>query len=183
MESEAPAWMLCEDMITRLKDELVLEAADILHKEIEEGRIDVSGYVALFPEKSQELQRDLFVINELVQRQNEILEQYKEYIEKNDESDPDRLKSIERLKKFILSVKAIGILMQLSGIAELWAEDTGRYSKSTDPIQILANSARMADDRMKVIDFALSSKKFAKSEALKESELEMLRKARKLLKP
>ena len=35
MEKDATlAWMVCDDILTRIKDELILEAIDILHDEI-----------------------------------------------------------------------------------------------------------------------------------------------------
>ena len=175
-EADAPAWMLCEDIITRLKDELILEAIDVLHGEMKAGRIDINGYKSLLQDKPSELQRDMYIINNLIEREHEIMEQYMPFIRGLDkETDPEKVARIEDLKKFILSVNAISTLMRLSRIAETWAEDTGRYSASHDPEEIMIGTIGMAEDRAEVLEFVLDAAKFEKSEALTAKELSLLR--------
>ncbi len=179
MADDAPAWMLCEDMITRLKDELTLEAIDILHEELKEGRIDISGYVSLLPDKPDEMQKDIYIINNLVQREDEIAEQYQPEIERiGIETDPDKVERAERLGKFMLSVHAISALMGLGEIAGKWAQGIGKYSSYARVGEIISRS--MGDDpaRGELVDFVLSSSRFARSQALSESELDLFRKAR-----
>ncbi len=179
---DAPAWMLCEDIITRLKDELILEAVDILHDEMKAGRIDITGYISLLPDKSNELQRDMYIINNLIGREPEIIEQYRPFLDSIDkEKDPEKVARIEELKKFMMSVQAISTLMRLSNIAELWAEDTGKYSDSKDSEEIILGTVRMAVDRVEILDFVLSSTKFSKSEALTAHEMALLKKVRKAI--
>ena len=181
-KEDALAWMLCEDIITRLKDELILEAVDILHDEMKAGRIDVTGYISLLPDKSNELQRDMYIISNLIQKEPEIVRQYRPFLDSIDkEKDPQKVARIEELKKFMMSVQAISTLMRLSNIAELWAEDTGRYSDSKDPEEIILGTVRMAESRVEVLDFALSSTKFSKSEALTTHEIGLLKKIRKAI--
>ena len=174
-----PSWMTCEDMITRIKDELILEAIDILHDEMKAGRMDMRGYVSLLPDKSDEIQRDMYMISNLMRSEAEILEKYKPYFAgKADEADPARVESVESLKKFVLSVQAISILMRLSEVAGRWADDTGKYSGIKEPERIMLNTARMAEERIELLDFVLSSSKFGKSEVLTLKELGMLREVR-----
>ena len=181
-KTDARAWMICEDIITRLKDELILEAVDILHDEIRAKRIDITGYVALLPDKSNELQRDMYIIGNLLEREPEVIEQYMPFIDGvENESDPKKVERIEELRKFMLSVKAISTLMRLSEIAKVWAEDTGRFSSSNDPEEIILNTVRMDEDRVEVLDFVLSSAKFSKSEALDLNEIGLLKKAKKAI--
>lgn len=167
--------MVCEDIITRLKEELVLEAIDILHEEMKSGRIDIKGYVSLLPDKSDEIQRDMYIINNLRLREAEIVEKYRPYMGEVNETDPNKLKSIEDLKKFVLSVGAISTLMKFSEVAGAWAEDTGRYPDVADAKQIILNTLKKSQDRMEVLEFALSGSKFLKSEALSQEEMQMLR--------
>ncbi|MHB1830570.1 MAG: hypothetical protein ACYCO0_04210 [Candidatus Micrarchaeaceae archaeon] len=174
-----PSWMTCEDIITRMKDEIILEAIDILHDEIKAGRMDIRGYTALLPDKSNEIQKDMYMVRNLVQREEEILEKYKPYFGgKLDETDPAMVERVEELKKFVLSVQAITMLMRLSEVAGRWADDTGKYSDIKEPERIMLNTARMADERAELIDFALSNSRFGKSEALTANELGMLREVR-----
>lgn len=178
-ESEVPAWMLCDDMITRIKDELVLEAVDLLHAEIKAGHIDVNGYTAALPDRPAELQRDMYLIGNLVEREHEIMQQYAPYTKETTETDPKKLSRIEELGKFVLAVQAISMLMRLTAVAERWASDTGKYSALSDPAQILAKTAMMAEERKELMEFVLSSKKFMKSEALSDGEMKTLEAARK----
>jgi hypothetical protein len=175
--TSTPAWMVCEDIITRLKDELVLEAIDILQEEIKAGRIDIKGYVSLLPDKSDEIQRNMYIINNLRIREHEIMEQYRPYLGEINETDPEKLKRIEDLKKFVLSVGAISTLMRFSEVAGVWAEDTGKYTELKDQERIMISTIRGADDRIEVLEFALSSSRFLKSETLNVDEVAMLRKA------
>lgn len=179
---DAPAWIMCEDIITRLKEELILEAIDILHEEMKAGRIDIAGYVSLLPDKSNEMQRDMYIINNLIDRELEIMEQYRPFLGSiESETDPVKVARIEELRKFMLSVQAISTLMRLSKVAEAWAEDTGKYSDSHDIEEIIIGTLRVAEDRVEVLDFVLSSSKFSKSEALSAQELEVLKKAREAI--
>ena len=178
-DDSTAAWMLCDDIITRVKDELILEAVDILHEELKAGRIDLKGYVNVLPDKAQELQRDMYLINNLVQREQEIIAQYAPYLDGNGQHDSDKLSRIEDLRKFVLSVKAISMLMRLSIAAERWALDTGKYSALSDPVQIIKKTAIMADERKEILDFVLSHSKFTKSEALSGEEMGILASARK----
>lgn len=171
----APAWMLVEDILTRLKDELVLEAIDILHIEMNAGRIDVSGYVSLLPDKPDEIQRDMYIIGNLMEKESEIMARYGPYLGEVMESDPAKMKGIEDLKKFVLSVNAISMLMRFSHVLEKWAEDTGRYQGAGDMRLIISDTLKTTEDRAEVLEFALGSSRFMKSGTLNESEIRLLR--------
>ncbi|MEM3839247.1 MAG: hypothetical protein QXF01_01570 [Candidatus Micrarchaeaceae archaeon] len=180
-----PAWLLCEDMLTRVKDELVLEAIDILKKEMSEGRININGYVAVLPEKSQELEQDLFVLNNLISNANEIRQQYREYLEKEKRgeiTDPGVIARGEGLKKFLMAVDAIELLMHTSRIYGMWADDVGVYSSFADPVAIMVKSGMLDEGRTEALELVLSSKAFALSEALDIDEMQILRNTLEVLK-
>ncbi len=171
--------MLCEDIITRLKDELVLEAIDIMNGEIKAGRVDIKGYVSLLPDKSDEIQRSMYIINNLRIREHEIVEQYAPYLGEMDEKDPEKLKRIEDLRKFVLSVGAISTLMRFSEIAAAWADDVGRHTELKDQEKIIISTIRGMNDRIEILEFAISSGKFIRSETLTNDEISMLKGALK----
>lgn len=174
-DGDVPAWMACEDMITRLKEELILEAIDILHRELEAGNVDITGYVPALQDRPEQIQKDIYIISNLRMREAQILDQYVPLLEKNDEKDPKKLQRIEDLRKFVMSVRAISTLMRFSDIAKDWAESTGRYSNLRDAEQILIKTMNAADEREEVLEFALSSSKFMKSDALNPEEISILR--------
>ncbi len=179
MAQDAPAWMLCEDMITRLKDELILEAIDMLHEELKAGRVDISGYVSLLPDKPDELQKDMYIIGNLVQRESEIEAMYGPLIANApNEKDPRKVERMEGLRKFMLSVRAISTLMRLSEVAGEWAQSTGRYSRYVNIGEILSRSMQEDGARCELVDFVLSSVRFLRSEALTGDEIGIVKQAR-----
>ena len=178
MEKEGiPAWLVCEDILTRVKDELILEAVDILRKEMKEGRIDIKGYVAALPDKGQELEQDLFMVNNLISNANDIRSQYKAYLEKESKGGIDSPEVIARgegLRRFLMAVDAIEMLMHLSRGYGMWADDTGVYSSLKDPVDVMRKSAMLDEGRAEALRFVLSSKSFASSEALENDEVQVL---------
>ena len=94
MEKDAtPAWMVCDDILTRIKDELILEAIDILHDEINSKHLVIEGYSPVVLERSEEMQRDIYLINNLMERAEEISANYGKYLDGSaaaDGTDPSR---------------------------------------------------------------------------------------------
>ncbi|MDE1860410.1 MAG: hypothetical protein KGH72_01705 [Candidatus Micrarchaeota archaeon] len=175
---EAPAWLLCYDMLIKVKDELTLEAIDILHDEIKAKHIDITGYVSLLPDKSDELQRDMYIINNLLIRENEIREQYAAYLEDSSgTTDGKELARAEELKRFLLALDAISMLMGYSRLVAKWAEDTGEFYDSSDPAEIVRRTMEPEGQRRQLAEYILSSAKFRKSDALSEDEFEIIRRS------
>ncbi|MDE1823400.1 MAG: hypothetical protein KGH50_03680 [Candidatus Micrarchaeota archaeon] len=172
---DTPAWMLCEDMLTKAKDELILEAIDILHEQINEKRIDIQGYVPVLMDKSEELQKDMFIINNMLANKEQIKSQYASYLGK-DTKDPSELSRIEELKKLVMAMDAIDFLMAMSHVFESWAEETGNYPAVKDPLQLL-KKGMTNEQRIEALKYILSSKKFRENEALTESEMTLLNQA------
>ena len=171
-----PAWLMCEDILTRTKDELVLEAIDLLKAEMKAGRIDIKGYVAILPEKSQELEQDIFIVNNLIARAPEIREQYRDYLKKEADgkiTDPEMILRGEGLRKFLLSVDAIDLLMRFSRVFGVWADDVGVFSKLNDPVDVMVKTANMDSERIEALSFVLSSKTFDKNDALSNEEIQI----------
>ncbi len=171
-----PAWLICEDILTRTKDELILEAIDILKKEMKEGRVDIKGYVAALPEKGQELEQDLFIVKNLVSRAPEIREQYKDYMKREQAgeiTDPETVSRAEGLKRFLMSVDAIDLLMRYSTVFGMWADDVGVYSSLNDPVDIMVKTANMDEERVDALNFTLSSKTFEKNDAISNEERQL----------
>jgi hypothetical protein len=173
---EMPAWLLCEDILTKIKDELILEAIDILHEEINQRRINIEGYVPILPEKTEEVERDLFLLNNLLSRREEIKEQYRRYSQERQKKDPEQVMRMEALNKFLMSIDAITFLMDTSHVFEMWADETGKYSRIRDPSELLSTSASN-EERIAALRFILSSSKFTENEPLGDEEFAILRQA------
>jgi len=178
MEHEpTPAWMACDDILTRIKDELILEAIDILHEEINAKRLVIEGYSPVVLERSEEMQRDIYLINNLMARAEEISKNYGKYFDSNApaaDADPIR---IEELKRFLMSISGIRFLMDTAKVFESWSSDTGRYYAEKDPASIIRKTMGTGTEREKALEYILKSKKMLENEAVTEQELAMLKKA------
>ncbi|MDE1851748.1 MAG: hypothetical protein KGH69_03620 [Candidatus Micrarchaeota archaeon] len=170
---DTPAWLLCEDILTKTKDEMILEAIDILHEQIDAKRIDIQGYVPVLMDRSEELQKDMFIINNMLANREQIRGQYSSYINK-ETKDPALLSRIEELKRLVMAVDAIEFLMGMSHVFESWAEETGRYGTLKDPAELLRRSMSNSQ-RKEALEYVLSSKKFKDNDALSEKELSLLK--------
>jgi hypothetical protein len=179
MESKegVPSWLICEDILTRTKDELILEAVDLLKQEMKAGRIDIKGYVAALPEKNQELEQDMFVVNNLISRAPEIRQQYRAYLQDEADGkikDPEIIMRGAGLKRFLLSVDAIDLLMKFSRVVGMWADDVGVYSTIRDPVDIMVKTANLSEERIEVLDFVTKDKTFEKNDVLSNEEMQIL---------
>jgi hypothetical protein len=174
-QDQDPAWMLCEDILTRIKDELILEAIDLLHVQIKEGSVSIDGYVVTLPDKSQEIARDIFVINNLLSEQNQIRETYKKYINDNQgAATGETVEKSEKMKRFLLFLDELSILMSYSEVFGVWITDAWQYAKLNDVSQIIANTMSNSEDRADALRFVLSSKGFAKEEIFTTGERDAL---------
>jgi hypothetical protein len=185
VKDEVPAWLLCYDLLTKTKDELILEAIDLLHEEIKAKRIDIQGYTSLLQDKPEELQRDMYIINNLILREAEIKKQYSDYLVDNKNTkNGETLMQVEALRKFLLSVDAISLLMGFSRELDQWAEDTGEFYETANPSEVIAKTMAMDEHRYPILEYVLSSKKFAKGEAISEEERKVYEEAiRSIPKP
>ena len=52
---EMPIWMLAQEILTTIKNELVLEAIDLLHKDIKENRVEINGQTIKLPSKPSDI--------------------------------------------------------------------------------------------------------------------------------
>ena len=123
---EMPIWMLAQEILTKIKNELVLEAIDLLHKEIKENRVEINGQTIKLPDKSTEFETDMFIIKQLIEKENEIISTYSEFIRKFDVESKNSAQFVERieeLRKFLMSVSSIKILMNFSKTVDLWILD------------------------------------------------------------
>ena len=118
-DAGVPAWILCNDLLIKLKNELANEAILAAEREIKEGRMDVKGSVITQPDQQSEGENLLFVVNNLIGERDGIHERYDPYI-KELQDNPSKFDSktaqrIESLRKFLLAVDEIYTLMHYSG--------------------------------------------------------------------
>ncbi len=180
-DAGVPAWILCNDLLIKLKNELANEAILAAEREIKEGRMDVKGSVITQPDRQSEGENLLFVVNNLIGERDGIHERYDPYI-KELQDNPSKFDSktaqrIESLRKFLLAVDEIYTLMHYSGVMGAWADDASMQVREKDPSAILEKTLASGHERAEAALFVLSLKSFAKEGILSDTERRMLERA------
>ncbi len=177
---DMPPWMLCQEILVKSKNELVLEAIDALHREADAKRIDITGSTIKIEGKDNDIDRDIFVINNLLAQENEIRERYGKYIDRADrgeEKDPAVIERVIELRKFLLSLTEIHLSMKYAKVFDRWVLDVGSAASLEDPKKIIAETAKADAERIDALEFVIEDRKFMKNEGLSNEEMEILRQA------
>jgi len=185
MEEGIPAWLVCVDILNKAKNELITEAMDTLKEQIGANNIAIEGnLVTTMPDKSAETERDIFIINRLLENANNIRQTYNRFISEK-ESVPQNLDSetverIAKLKVFLLSLDKIEFLMEYSGHFSDWDHDVSMEVKIGSPAEIIAKTVRTNPERREILMFLLNSKIVQKEEIFSENERDILSNALKM---
>ena len=177
-EGGIPAWILCEDVLVKLKEELGNEAIMLIQKEVKAGRMKVEGRM-VSSEAASDAERDLFVASEIAKESAGMLRGYSDYILAK-EASPAQLtagdvEKMENVKRLMLAVSEIAMLMDYRRVAEEWILEIEGIPQIDDPSELLASTMHGRDDeRFRVLEFALSRKSFIEDDILSEEEKEML---------
>ena len=177
--NDVPAWMTCEDMLNRAKNEFVTEAMEELNKMTQEKAIEINGSLVTLPDRPNDAERDMFVINKLLEEYPKIKEQYRDYINSNSQSElPAKVQNVERLKRFLLSLDTIAMLMHYGHAIDDWQHDIAMQVQVNEPSKIIANTLKGNAQRRNILEFALGSNTFEKGEIFTPGERQILEKAR-----
>ncbi len=177
---DMPPWMMCQEILVKAKNELILEAMDALHREADAKRIDVKGYTIKIEGKNSEVDRDMFIINNLLAQEEAIRSRYAESIdraEKGNETDPAVIERVNELKKFLLSLTEIHLTMKYAKVFDSWVLDIGNSARLDDAAGILSETAKKSAERIDALDFIISDRAFIKNEGLSAEEMEIVKQA------
>ncbi len=168
-------WLIAQDIFTKVKDELVLEAIDVLHEQVNKKRISIEGHTVTLPEQPSDLDRDLFIVNNILKEADGIRSQYSEYMNKaagSGSSDPQVVERTEELKKMLLAVSEIEMLMSMSAAANEMVSSVSMYVNESDTANVIAKAAAEGHDgsRADLMDYIHNSARFAKAEVFDSEE-------------
>jgi hypothetical protein len=177
---ESPAWMVSEDLVSRISGELMSEALDLLEEEIKAGRVRVEGNLVTAAELTSEAEKHLFILDRLLGDEQNMRHRYEnlvQAVEEGKESNPDVVARLEEVKKFLLVVSQISITVKYAKVFTGWFLDAGKNMRIADPSEIIYMTALGNPERKEALDFILTNKTFIKSEVLKDGELEIVKRA------
>lgn len=176
-EIETPAWMVCVDMLNRLKRELVTEAIDTLEREIEAGRVDIKGSLITLPDQPSEVEMKLFVIGKMIGGIDEIRHNYAKYASeietKGEKATSAEIENFERSRKFIFAVEKISMLIHYSNMFDEWINDASMMVGTADGAKIIKETAK-SKERKELVAFVLKNRTVVDEEILTREERTML---------
>ncbi len=180
------AWIICEDLLVKVKAELANEAILTLQNEVKAGRMKVQGRLA--EETSSDDERDLFVANEIANESEKMLHDYSAYIKEKEKDPgsltPDDVQKIEAAKKMMLAVEEISLLIGYRTVAEEWILEIEGIPNIGDPVRLLASTMHGKDDhRFAILDFTLNRRSIAEEKIFSEHERKMMEEALKAVEP
>jgi len=182
------AWIVCEDLLVKVKTELANEAIITLQREVKEGRMKVQGSVIPKNEMQSDAERDLFVANEIAAESEKMLQSYADYIGSK-ESRPDKLtaeevQKIETTKKLMMAVQEISILINYRAVTEEWILEIEGIPTINDSVKLLGATMRGKDDeRFHILDTVLKRKSMIKENIFTAEERKMMRDALCIVDP
>jgi hypothetical protein len=174
-DSDVPAWLLCEDILSKLKTELITEAMDTLQEAIDSKAIEISGSLVSLPDKPSDTEMNMFIINRLMEQRESIIDMYKDQLQNVDaQKDPKKVEQLERLRKFLMAVDQIFNLITYSRLFDPWMNDAGMQAAVKEPSEVLKNTMKGSEERTEVLNYILKSKKIEKEEVLTKKERKII---------
>ncbi|MCL4404364.1 MAG: hypothetical protein M1544_00220 [Candidatus Marsarchaeota archaeon] len=170
-----PAWIDCEDLLVKMREELLDRAIKLLNSEIEAGHIKVNGNALFSSESSSDVEQAMYLINNLVDDSGRLHQEYNEYVERSSSKrlDSKEAKKFEQLQKFVLFVEQITMLMDYARVLSAWADSASKLTHAHSRDEILKLTMPASEDRRNVLEFFVNNKDIGK-EALTDEERETL---------
>ena len=157
-ESRIPSWIACEDLLVKMREELIDRAIKLLNREIEAGHIAVNGSTLFSSEANADVEEAMYLINNLIDDSGRLHKEYNEYIEKNNGkklSDAEA-KKFGELQKFVLSVEQLNMLMEYARVLSSWADAAGKMIEGKDTEDILRKTVDKEELRKTVLEFFIN---------------------------
>lgn len=174
------AWIICQDLVLKIRDELKNQAIATLDNEIKEGRMKVNGQVLTLDPENKEEERSMFLISNLIEQHEEMIRGYSDYISKNEARDdlkPQDILNMESIKKLMLAMKKIVMLMGYSNLLGMVYNDIGMKVRQETPSKILVELSSDYPDLPELLNFVLSYKPIAEAGLLSQSDESIIKDA------
>ncbi|MCL4388035.1 hypothetical protein M1567_02690 [Candidatus Marsarchaeota archaeon] len=171
-ESRIPSWIACEDLLVKMREELIDRAIKLLNREIEAGHIAVNGSTLFSSEANADVEEAMYLINNLIDDSGRLHKEYNEYIEKNSgkKLSEAEAKKFEELQKFVLSVEHLNMLMEYSRVLSSWADAAGKMIDGKSITDILERTVDKEELRRTVLEFFMSDNECRTLLSEKEAE-------------
>ena len=168
---DTPAWMVCANLLNKIKSEFVTEAMEELDNQVAKKNIDIKGGLITLPERPEETDMKMFVIRKLLSEAGKIREMYSDAA-MSEINDSKGVEQRERSRIFLLGVEKIVLLMHYESLIDGWSYDVGKMAYTKNAADIIRGTAN--SERMELIRFVLGSKTMIRENVLTEEERDIL---------
>ena len=175
-KSGIQAWIACNDILDRIRTELVTEAMDTAKDAIERKLIGFNGSLVNLPDKPSDTEMHMFIVNRLVAERDRIMHSYKEHLEGAGAGipSPEKVQQAERLRKFLLCVERISMLMHYSSVIEGWMNDVAMQVAAADAASVMRATSSGNPERLELLGYVLGSTVIKREGILAREERELL---------
>ncbi|MDE1855149.1 MAG: hypothetical protein KGH57_02405 [Candidatus Micrarchaeota archaeon] len=136
-----PAWMVCDAIISKMRDELLSQAVSVMRDQLDRKRISLEGQLPAMSEEGGEKEKDAFLLSQIVKEHENIERRFSEYIDQA-HVGKDSLQRIDELQKFLLELRQIVMLNDYSKACESWMADAEKELKEEAPDVLLAKTIK-----------------------------------------
>ncbi len=172
-----PAWLVCDGIIAKARDELLSQAISVMHEQLDKKRISLEGELTVVDEANSEREKDRFLLSQLVKEHANIEKKFSSYLEeaKISKQDANRMQELER---FLLELRQIMLLSDYAKACESWLVEVEKALSEKAPERILASTIKKEpQQRREILEYLLKNKALAKDRIFTEEDKEIINKA------
>lgn len=171
-QDSVQAWLLCEDLLVRIRGELISEALELLQKEIKEGRVAINGTLP-GSQDSGASDTEFFVIRRLIAERPGIMERYSAYVGRmpGKRLDDTEVHEMEELKRFLSAIDGLALLVRLADVFGAWAGDMADAMDMKSVEDVLKATSQLRVERGEALSTLLTDETFLKSGASQRKSL------------
>lgn len=168
-----PAWLVCDGIISKARDELLSQAVSVMHEQIEKKRISLEGHLPALKEGASESERDAFLLSQIVKEHENMEKRFRSYMEDARMGEDANSRGAE-LERFLLELKHMVLLHDYAKACESWLVEIEKELRETAPASILVKTMSRELIRGGVLDYLLKNKAFAKERLFSEEEKKIM---------
>ncbi len=178
-DNDTPAWMVCDELISKMRDEILSQAVSAMREQLEKKHIALEGQLPSASEEGSEKERDAFLLEQIVKQHENMERQFGEYLEVAG-LDKTAMARAEGLRRFLLELRQIVLLDGYAKECERWLADAEKELKGRDAAEIMAKTIKKDEKRREVLDYALKNKQFVRENVFSEGEKHIMEDALRL---
>lgn len=176
-----PAWLVCDGILSKARDELLSQAIRTVHEQIKKKRLSLEGEPVSVNEATSQQEKDMYFLGQLVQERERMEKQFAEYIEAASIGEKDRAR-IDELQQFLLALKQIALLYRYSDVCGAWLMDAEKELREPESAMLLASTAsRGISERKEVLAYLATSKELENEGVFTDQEKSIIKRALELI--